>query len=283
MDTDFLLMKPLNEILEMLESYDIVGYSDESNRMSGDCGDHFSSNFMAAKRGNGFSQTWWNNVRSKLTRQCGRGEMACEKVCCNEQGAPGPERRPCHIPWAQLELLKMPWEDADRRPGGAKLDPTNPKNRDYIENGQPMCKDLHLGRHYDASANVPAKNIPSNVTTYCLKGDENLTPHLNGEVYWQPWDHKTASTLLERGRRKMHEYDDRFNCSLSGFGEMNCNKGHGMGGDGPLRLANFFNRTAYHLFFSTRSVHSHTKEEILQGDWVVSEMYRRSLGVKKKD
>merc|ERR1719220_2573788 len=123
MDTDFLLMKPLTQIFKKLETHDIVGYSDQNNQHSGDCGNHYSSNFMAAKKGNGFSKTWWHNVRSKLTRKCERGEFGCEKVCCNEKGGPEVEKRACHIPWAQLELLKMPWADKDRAKGGPRLDP----------------------------------------------------------------------------------------------------------------------------------------------------------------
>jgi len=281
MDTDFLLMKPLAPLLERLKHTDIISYSDEGSGESGDCGGHYSSNFMAARKGNGFSGTWWRNVRSKLTRQCEHGEFACEKVCCNEKAGPEKETRSCHIPWAQLEHLKMPWEDADRAEGGPQLDKTNPANAEFVKRGQFMCSDLHIGKARDNSTEIPAENIPANVTTYCLKGEDSLTPHLNGEIFWQAWDHRRSATLLQRDR-KMKEYDDRFDCALSGA-QMNCTKGEDMFGSHPLRIPKFFDRTAYHLFFSTRNVDVSSKEDILQGDWVISEMYRRSLGVKRKD
>merc|ERR1719343_950069 len=47
MDTDFLVNKPLTEVFSKLNENDIVTYSDDEHKPSGECGRWFSSNFMA--------------------------------------------------------------------------------------------------------------------------------------------------------------------------------------------------------------------------------------------
>merc|ERR1719456_1660384 len=111
MDADFMVGGPLGDIMAKLdEGYDIVAYTDGDHvGTTGECrgDDGFSSNFFAARQGNPFSRTWWENIKAKLTRTCGVDEFAVEKVCCHEAFIEEPERRPCHIPWAHLEWLKL--------------------------------------------------------------------------------------------------------------------------------------------------------------------------------
>ena len=85
MDTDFVVMKPLSTIFAKLEQgWDIVAHSD-AEADSGKCeSNHFTSNFMAARKGNIVSGTWWENIKAKLTRTCDSGEYMKEKVCCHE-------------------------------------------------------------------------------------------------------------------------------------------------------------------------------------------------------
>merc|ERR1740138_1807925 len=125
MDTDFLLMKPLDDVLKKLETHDIVAYTDGNHHEQDESCDQreYSSNWMAGRKGNKFSQTWWENIKHKLTRMCGKGEFKLEKVCCHEAFAPLPEKRPCHVPWAYLEHLKLPQKDHDAQ-GPPKADPT---------------------------------------------------------------------------------------------------------------------------------------------------------------
>merc|ERR1711933_152389 len=123
MDTDFVAMGPLGKVLAYLdEGWDIVAYTDESGQWStGPCKHNKSlaSNFMAGRKGNPFSATWWKNIKTKLTRMCGEGDFNAEKVCCHEAFDPKINRT-CHIPWAYIEHLKKPEcdHDAKQRPAG---------------------------------------------------------------------------------------------------------------------------------------------------------------------
>lgn len=290
MDTDFMMMKPLTDVLEKLATTDVVGYSDQASLQTGECGSHFSSNFLAARKGNEFSKTWWNNMKRKLSRQCEPGEYGCEKVCCHERNRSAASHQECHIPWAQLEHLKSPEADHDRHAGGPGLDPTKEANKPLIAKGMKHCWDLHIGDRTHAD-DAPAEDLPF-VSTHCYKGNESMTPHLNGQIFWQPWNKKNQSTIaLNTSVTAWSEkdYDQGFDCKQIEVstenpypGTIACNSGNW--GSKKRVFHDFFGRTAYHLFFSTRKpVQLKTREDVLQGDYLVSEMYRRSLGVKQTD
>jgi len=274
MDTDFLLMKPLTDVIKKLEEYDVVGYAD-NDAPSGDCGAHFSSNFLAARKGNEFSKTWWQNVKQKMTRTCDKGEFACEKVCCHARDAPTQD---CHIPWAQLEILKYPPADYDRKVGGSDLDKSKSENKKWLDQNKTKCRDLNERTMADDQV---SQDMPSTVKTFCMRKEQSMTPHLNGEVYWQPWDKdqkKSISMLSKDLKFPEKSYDPRFICTENAAGALVCPEGNW--GKNQRTHDNFFGRTAYHLFFSTRRPSVTTKEEVLKGDFMVSEMYRRSLGLK---
>jgi len=273
MDTDFLVMRSLGTVLAKLdEGWDIVAYSDlPGDVRSGSCAKtHFSSNFMAAKKGNSFSKTWWENVKFKLTRVCGEGEMMAETICCHEAFAKEPEQRKCHIPWAFLEHLKYPPYDADVRSvrfssGAQQSKVKTPKNeeekriRGAVERGK-----------------ATAQQLPADVRLYCFSGSEGMAAHLNGEMYWQAWDPKAGATTTARLGTKFG-FESRFDCKYTDSGDISCLQG--TWGKGQRVFYNFFGRTAYHLFFSTHKEPIKRPEQMLQGRWLLSEMYRRALQV----
>ena len=47
------------------------------------------------------------------------------------------------------------------------------------------------------------------------------------------------------------------------------------------RYEKYFSRPAYHLFASSHQAAAKTTDEILQANWVISELYRQALGVKQ--
>lgn len=124
LDTDFMVMKPLGTVFAKLEEgWDVVAYGDSRDGHTGKCkANSFTSNFMAARKGNVVSGTWWENIKLKLSRTCDFGEYNQEKVCCHEAFA---ERQPeqCHIPWGHLEWLKNPAKDPDVAMWNAKPKP----------------------------------------------------------------------------------------------------------------------------------------------------------------
>jgi len=268
LDTDFIVMKSLSNVFAKLdEGWDVVAYGDNADLESGTCtGNKFTSNFMAARKSNPVSATWWENIKTKLTRSCGEGEYETEKVCCHEAFAPG-DPNVCHVPWGHLEWLKNPALDPDDSALGqastsatmAKLKGATPKEAEVLA--------------AVLRGNKPAKQLPVDVRIYCFQGPDGLAPHLNGEVYWQKWDAMAQATSRESA--SADQYDLRFDCKEAEKGDLECTRGNW--GSDSRKFANFFGRIAYHLFFSTRSMDKGTPEDTLAADWLIAELHRRSL------
>jgi hypothetical protein len=263
MDTDFLMMKPLSETLDKLQEHDIVAYSDkEQLSLSGACNHDFSSNFMAGIKGNEFSRIWYDNIKLKLTRVCEKGDKKIEKICCHEEGdgrvfTAGQARTldsQCHIPWAQLEHLKTPWkfpDDSTRKAFGSSL----------------------------AQIDVEIiKKLPSSVKLYCYAGDESFTPKPNGELFWQPWDKNSKTTLLKEDKHANKNFELRYDCKEK-QGTLGCTKTEKNGKKHEMTMDHFFDRAVYHLFSSSFQPKGFSKQEILDGDWLLSDMYRRALQI----
>jgi len=265
MDTDFVVMKDLSSVFHKLdEGWDVVAYSDNGGIPSGECRARgFTSNFMAARKGNIVSGTWWANIKAKLTRMCGQGEYEKEKVCCRAAFM-DEDPQLCHVPWGHLEWLKNPDNDADARSdapvAGVPLKRNSPKEVKVLEA-------VELGKR-------PAKALPEDARIFCFQGNESLSPHLNGEVYWQKWDSDTRATSTAKADED--DYDTRFQCK-DVKGDLVCDRGQW--GQEPRVIPDIWGRMAYHLFFSTSRREKRTAEEMLQSDWMIAELYRRSLGL----
>jgi len=243
MDTDFLVMKPLGPILDQLKTHEIVSYGDHGRTEQTVCGSQFSSNWHGGRKHNRFSDVWWKNMKHRLKRVCEPGDFVdkVSKMCCHEKDAPEKEKKKCHVPWAQLEHLKQPASWKSRHTDDVPPPFMWPDDEDF--------------------------------KLYCLHGDNSLTPHLHGQVFWQPWSpiHKKTGT----GHWELPE--KKFDCEEDeASGDLNCKTS-------PRVIKNFFNRPAYHLFFSTfASKKIKTEQEMLHRPWLLSELFRRSLGLKAK-
>jgi hypothetical protein len=249
MDTDFVITGPLHSWLDKLNDNDIISYSDHGSTEDTKCTTQYSSNWHAGRKGNMWSTYWWNNLKSILTRKCDPGDFVSkvEKVCCHEVDAPEKVNNKCHIPWGQLEHLKVPHTWAKKHPACAH------HIQQWPEEGPKM---------------------------YCLKGAHSLTPQLHGELYWMPWDARHSKTrdghLIVKTKT--------FNCTepQNGKGDLDCIM-YQNNRVVPTFFENFFNRPGYHLFFSTFVTWSvKTPEQVLHKSWLLSEIYRRSLGFKVK-
>eukprot|EP00927_Polykrikos_kofoidii_P054839 TRINITY_DN49195_c0_g1_i1.p1 TRINITY_DN49195_c0_g1~~TRINITY_DN49195_c0_g1_i1.p1 ORF type:complete len:889 (+),score=133.17 TRINITY_DN49195_c0_g1_i1:294-2669(+) len=382
MDTDFLVGKPLSEFVSKLDDNDIVSYSDDEYGSSGTCGKQFSSNFMAARRHNGFSKTWWDNIKAKLQYECPQGGFSTEQVCCHEVGeTPATKQKKCHIPWASMEHMKDPsdpqvemhiagskpptkesvaikvdktvsngltrtrrseqastslinesgvdemarltlgrekprtkeMDGADRGSFGQHKKPSHSSSQNLTGSrksrgtvvvksqkdsrermNRPVRADKHsllqitsmgsistsrstafygsfLGSSISLLAPDFVDHLPPGLRLYCFKGKEGMTPHLNGEIYWQHWkDERTDSTESADAL-----YDRRFMCDVEGS-DLTCSSGNW--GKSFRRFDNFFDRIAYHLFFSSAGKHVTNVEELRKNRWLIGELYARSLG-----
>lgn len=290
MDTDFIAMKSLEPVFRLLEEgWDVVTYTDAGGQKglpSGACmtgellNKSFSSNFMAARRGNSFSKTWWENIKAKLTRMCAEGEWVNWKTCCHYAFSPQKDSKKCNLPWAYLEHLKIPQCDDDAPPRPAKWCPF----------WRPPLKDLPAPRKGDAevaevlrqvkAGNRPAATFEQWSRVYCLAGSDSLTPHLNGEIYFQRWN----STSIPQATRNITapEYDKRFDCVEQGDGDVYCPYGNWAKERAPRNHRRFFHRMAHHLFLSNpnrkNKIDVKTVDDIWNTEWLLTEMYRRSLG-----
>jgi len=268
LDTDFVVMKPLSTVFAKLtEGWDVVAYGDSRDGDSGLCTDNtFTSNFMAARKGNVVSRTWWENIKAKLTRTCDSGEYQEEKVCCHEAFAKrDPEQ--CHIPWGHLEWLKNPAMDPDAAIWNAK-----PKRPTKDVSGSDVDAILAAVER----GNAKSKQLPPDARIFCFEGRDGLAPHLNGEIFWQKWDANAHATSADAAKASADQYDLRFQCREESNSDLKCDKGNW--GDGDEVFPNFFGRIAYHLFFSTKAFDTDSTKTSLSSDWLLSELLRRSLG-----
>ena len=88
MDTDVLVRTSLDQFTSKVRTHDIVSYQYENGEENETrCINRFSSNIMAARTKNAYSETWWNNMKVKLTRTCTAADYGIEKVCCHEEGS----------------------------------------------------------------------------------------------------------------------------------------------------------------------------------------------------
>lgn len=99
MDTDFLVVKDLDEILTLIRSFDLVSCVDEGGGSleKGACSRHFSSNFMASRKGSSFMKAVWEKQKHHMVTHCPLSERELEKVCCFDN-----VKVDCHIPWAGI-------------------------------------------------------------------------------------------------------------------------------------------------------------------------------------
>eukprot|EP00041_Stephanoeca_diplocostata_P014196 m.255548 g.255548 ORF g.255548 m.255548 type:complete len:514 (+) comp19620_c0_seq1:144-1685(+) len=98
LDTDFLVVRPLNEYVTHLQHNDFVAY--EAHGQNCTLG-QFSSNFIAARKHNALYEESWMHIKNELQNRCKKrsNDAPDEGICCYDaQGRP----RECHIPWAGL-------------------------------------------------------------------------------------------------------------------------------------------------------------------------------------
>jgi hypothetical protein len=288
MDTDFVVTRSLDRVFARLEEGEhIVAYSDSEISRSGASGPcdlesgGFSSNFMAARKHNPFSHTWWTNIQHKLTRTCGEGEYDMEKVCCHEAFSPEMEQKPCHVPWAHLEWLKAPLSKDPDSWGAPKPDPTKHQKRKRSAEDEELSVLMRAASNATSVlaavdlGNRRSAQVPDGTRVFCMRGAEGMAIP-NGEVFWQPWDREASAT--EKARAPLptgDHFDTRFACRLHRE-DLVC--ANGDWGENGKVFPSFFQRTAYHLFFSTKRPDVGDRRSILSGDWLLSEIYRRSLG-----
>lgn len=264
------MMKPLAPALSALHTHDIVSVSDVHDHST----DHkrtrslkclmpnelFVSSWYAGRKGNKFSETWWNNIKAILGRDCPAADFSndVERVCCHSDQVPRvakkTKQKDCHVPWGHLENLRIPAWFARKHPKDA----------------------------------ADITQLPSSVKLTCLNGRNSFNPQLYGELFWIPWDKATQKTPdLPRDQWEIPDYYAR--CKQVGSADLACEQVVKPSGEKiePVTYREYLNRPAYRLFLMNgmakvakndkQQPWTITTDDILNGDWLVSELYRRAL------
>jgi len=96
MDADFIVVKDLSPVTQLINRHDLVAYADDINGEDSHCDQSFSANFIAGRRGSSFHKSVWEKQKTAITRHCPLADKTKETVCCFDNGDE------CHIPWAQI-------------------------------------------------------------------------------------------------------------------------------------------------------------------------------------
>lgn len=97
MDADFLAVKDMDPILELIPSHDLVSYTTQGQ--SCQLGT-FSSNFMGGREGGPIFKAVWEAQKAALTNHCDISEKSepAFKLCC----FPESTNAKCQVPWISL-------------------------------------------------------------------------------------------------------------------------------------------------------------------------------------
>lgn len=242
-DADFLLARPLKEVTDKLEEVDFVTYSGGGQS----CQKHgtFSSNFMAARKGNTFSTAWYEKQKKDVKQRCEPGDIFYQPVCCyTPEGA----ERECHIPWGRLgegngrrilrDLLKIPQD---------------PKDRGTIGWSRQTAEDAQVSFH-------------------CFSEDEDKSGFapFESEGLW--------GTLA--GQSMTEEPLSTWNCEASGE-DLSCTRPDGW----VHHAKNFFCRHAYHFFTKGSSPQMKNQQYLglKQKPWVMAKLLRKIEGDEERN
>eukprot|EP00457_Paulinella_chromatophora_P006210 gb/GEZN01006228.1/.p1 GENE.gb/GEZN01006228.1/~~gb/GEZN01006228.1/.p1 ORF type:complete len:466 (+),score=51.72 gb/GEZN01006228.1/:100-1497(+) len=289
MDAEVLVMYPLDTWLALIrQNWSIVSYGDPSiPAQQTECRNDslgWNSNAHAGGQGNVVSCTWWENIKKKLTRVCLPGEYSVEKVCCHVEGRADLEKAPCHVPWGQLELLKTPQANPDVK---------------YMSDAYLAASNASKALLATANASNSVQNWTQPARLYCMHGNRSFIPTGVGiplEIYTMPRNAKVKQWLsAELGQycqttpfRDSRSPSSPFPPSSSKSASLSsqtlyCHDTSVDPQNGIFRqMPLFFNRTAYQIsltFMKLGDLNGLTADQILQGDFLISFLYRKSLGL----
>lgn len=248
LDTDVLVQRDLSFLTSHLQDVDFVSYAIQSQSCERGT---FSSNIMAARRGNALASEWYEEARRQLSQNCqldaANDTQAAQKVCCYTPS--GGYRQWCHVNWGGLgERIAHPTLTR-------LLSEPKPSIRTFCFNEKDSKGFASAGGDDYPRLTV---ELPSPASTY--DSDRGLAL---GEQAVQAWREScrahAAHSATRRGGGCMVDGNDLICCDRT--------------------LRNFFSRGAYHLFKSVwpASMNNLTAADIKNGSQVVSLLIRRSL------
>lgn len=242
LDADVLVTQSLDVFTQRLKDNDLVSYTSDGQ----DCQKgQFSSNVVAVHKGDQLSMEWWKQARAKLKQGCAhKSDRDLENgICCFEPDGRTPRR--CHIPWGGL---------------GEQL--AHPILTRLLKEGS--------GKHY-------------RISCFNEKNHMGFAPDSQGKILWRQFVSHNVSCGAQ-SQQIGNQGSSPTALSFSGncpcwepkrqpAGDLECADGQ--------KSSNLFGRMSYHLFSHINGHFGEGKSEeaILQGNWVVSRLFRVALGL----
>ena len=284
LDTDFLVLRSLEPIVDLLQSVEVVGYpvspphgvalSSAACASSG----QLSSNFLAARPNTTMFRRAWALFRQLLPRRCARTRARKVYICCRDAHTDAPLAQ-CRVPHATTDLML-------NRAGKILPDVVG-------SNGTAI-----------SITGGGALHRASNTTVHCLGGDDDLTtPRLRAHDKGRGIDSDTAlptvlgtpllGTRLCYGKWRLLSRAigcevcpippaERYRvCCARNGDDLVCHNQYQQRSNLVARSTGFYGRTrlAYHLFDSFQRKEFLLRDEIEWSNLTVAPLYRRALGL----
>ena len=283
-DADFLVLRSLVPVADLLQKVDVVGYPFSpphgEAQSSAACASSgaLSANFLAARPNTTMFRRAWDHFRLLLPRKCNPTRARKVNICCRDAHTDKPLSE-CRVPHATTDLML------------SRARKIFPEVADASTTARPPGGIGELHRQ-------------SNTTVYCYGGEDDLTAprlrptdargaHQPGAALHSVLATPLLDTRLCYGKWRLLSRvigcevcpkppRERYTvcCARDGDDLVCRNRAHGRL---EARAAGFYARTrlAYHLFDSFQR-HEFMKREAEQIEWsnlTVAPLYRRALGL----
>ena len=267
LDADFLVLRSLVPVAELLQRVDVVGYpfspphgNAESAAKCATTG-RLSANFLAARPNSSLFRRSWDALREKLPRKCSAGRKSLIYICCRDASTNKPLES-CHVPHATTDLMMSRvrhqiWPHSTLSNGSAPIstvycygdreDLTTPRLIPAAGAGKQQLQTV-LG-------------VPLKVLRLC----------------YGKW------RLLGRSLGCQQCMDDRYTvCCRRESDDLVCKSN--VPGRGEGRAAGFYarSRLAYHLFDSFQRHAFQSRDHIEWSNLTAAPLYRRALGLSNE-
>ena len=285
-DTDFLILRSLVPVAELLQKVDVVGYPTSPPHgvapTSSQCATSglLSANFLAARPNTTMFRRAWDHFRRLLPRRCQASRARKVNICCRDPHTDAPLDY-CRVPHATTDLMLQ----------RARLFP------DVLH-----ANASDAGRVIDG---IGGLHRQSNTTIYCFGGTDDLTtprlrpmqdgrdrhdvalqlvlgiPLLGTRLCYGKWRLLSRSLGCEICPRPARER--YLVCCARDGDDLVCQNRWRANHSGAIqaRSAGFYarGRLAYHLFDSFQRHEFLLRDQIEWSNLTVAPLYRRALGL----
>ena len=266
LDADFLVLRSLVPIAEMLERVDLVGYpyspAHGEAESSADCerSGQISANFVAARPNTTLFWRSWTMLISVLPRKCSKARARKIYICCSDS-ATGEPLDKCRVPHATTDLMMSRirpslWRNNVSKSTtlhclGDQDDLTTPRLLPPNGNGADLDKVLGLPK----------------VQMRLIFGKWRLLGRSLGCANFDPWGPQSQSSKTYRV------------CCRRDGDDLACQSAAGRNGE--ARARGFYSRTrvGYHLFDSFQRDNFIMSSQIEWSNLTIAPLYRRALGI----